>query len=489
MTLNHTHDPARAAGWPRPTPRAATSRSRTCPSRCSAAPAAASPSAAASRSATRCWTSRALAVGAAARRRRRSMARAPAPPRRSTTSSRSAPACGGRCAMRLFALLKDDAPTRRWPRPCAPAWSRRPRSSSRCPRASATTPTSTPRSTTRSTSGGCSRPDDPITPNFQWIPIAYHGRASTLGVSGQRFHRPMGQAMAPGATRAGLRALRAAGLRARARHLHRPGQRARRADPDRATRSSTSSASACSTTGRRATSSSGRWRRSALSWPRTSRPRVSPWIVTLEALAPYRRPGRGRPATRSRWPTWRARPIARPARIDIRLEVWLESAKARARGQRRRRACRPPASGTSTGASRRWWRTTRWAAAACNAGDLFGSGTISGPGPGEAGAMIELTRGGQKPIALRQRRGARASSKTAMRCCCAAGARSRAMRASASARAGGRCCRQGPEPSAAPTSCGASSRPARSSARAQALPSTVNRPPPPSPWPCTVCAL
>jgi fumarylacetoacetase len=35
-----------------------------------------------------------------------------------------------------------------------------------------------------------------------------------------------------------------------------------------------------------------------------------------------------------------------------------------------------------------------------NPGDLFGSGTISGPGPGEAGAMIELTRGGQAPVAL-----------------------------------------------------------------------------------------
>jgi fumarylacetoacetase len=33
-----------------------------------------------------------------------------------------------------------------------------------------------------------------------------------------------------------------------------------------------------------------------------------------------------------------------------------------------------------------------------NAGDLFGSGTISGPGPGEAGAMIELTRAGQQPV-------------------------------------------------------------------------------------------
>ena len=43
------------------------------------------------------------------------------------------------------------------------------------------------------------RPDDPLTPNFQWLPIAYHGRASSVVVGGTPFHRPMGQARAPGA--------------------------------------------------------------------------------------------------------------------------------------------------------------------------------------------------------------------------------------------------------------------------------------------------
>ena len=43
------------------------------------------------------------------------------------------------------------------------------------------------------------RPDNPLLPNFKWIPIGYHGRSSTIGVSGQRFHRPMGQTMRPGA--------------------------------------------------------------------------------------------------------------------------------------------------------------------------------------------------------------------------------------------------------------------------------------------------
>src|SRR6056300_1654520 len=44
------------------------------------------------------------------------------------------------------------------------------------------------------------RPDDPLTPNFKWMPIAYHGRASSIVVSGTDVHRPSGQIMPPGAS-------------------------------------------------------------------------------------------------------------------------------------------------------------------------------------------------------------------------------------------------------------------------------------------------
>ena len=43
------------------------------------------------------------------------------------------------------------------------------------------------------------RPDNPLLPNYKWVPIGYHGRASSIGVSGQAFHRPKGQTMPPGA--------------------------------------------------------------------------------------------------------------------------------------------------------------------------------------------------------------------------------------------------------------------------------------------------
>jgi len=44
------------------------------------------------------------------------------------------------------------------------------------------------------------RPDQPLLPNYKWVPIGYHGRASSIGISGQEFRRPLGQTMAPGAS-------------------------------------------------------------------------------------------------------------------------------------------------------------------------------------------------------------------------------------------------------------------------------------------------
>ncbi|SDF00329.1 fumarylacetoacetase, partial [Variovorax sp. CF079] len=43
------------------------------------------------------------------------------------------------------------------------------------------------------------RPDNPLLPNYKWVPIGYHGRVSSIGVSGQRFKRPQGQTKAPDA--------------------------------------------------------------------------------------------------------------------------------------------------------------------------------------------------------------------------------------------------------------------------------------------------
>ena len=107
-----------------------------------------------------------------------------------------------------------------------------------CRRASATTPTSTRRSITRRNVGSMFRPDNPLLPNYKWVPIGYHGRASSIVPSGTPVRRPM-------RTDAGRRDRRrrrsgraAAGLRARGRGVHRPratrsGRRSRSARAER----------------------------------------------------------------------------------------------------------------------------------------------------------------------------------------------------------------------------------------------------------------
>src|SRR6267142_5576667 len=54
--------------------------------------------------------------------------------------------------------------------------------------------------------GALFRPDNPLLPNYKWVPIAYHGRAGSIRVSGQEFARPVAQILPPGADKPELSA-------------------------------------------------------------------------------------------------------------------------------------------------------------------------------------------------------------------------------------------------------------------------------------------
>ncbi len=75
------------------------------------------------------------------------------------------------------------------------------------------------------------RPDNPLLPNYKWVPIGYHGRASSLVVSGTAVKRPSGQTETAGGGPPGFGPSRNPRLRARGRRLPGPGQRARGAGP------------------------------------------------------------------------------------------------------------------------------------------------------------------------------------------------------------------------------------------------------------------
>ena len=242
------------------------------------------------------------------------------------------------------------------------------------------------------------RPDEPITPNFQWVPIAYHGRASSIGVSGQKFRRPMGQAMPPGASApvygpcARLDYELELGIYI--------GQGNTQGEPIALEQAEPHVFGICLLNDWSARDIQF-WEMAPLGpfLGKNFATTISPWIVTLEALAPYRQPW-----TR---PAGDPQPLAylesagnrAQGAIDIQLEVWLETAQQRAQGRHAARL-------SHTSFRHQYWSiaqmVTHHTMGGCNlqSGDLLGSGTISGPTAREAGALIELTEAGRKPVIL-----------------------------------------------------------------------------------------
>jgi fumarylacetoacetase len=241
-------------------------------------------------------------------------------------------------------------------------------------------------------------PDGDVTPNFRWIPTAYHGRVSTIGISGQRFHRPMGQTMAPGAKAPTYHACARLDYELELGVWIGEGNAA--GEPIPLERAEEHIFGICLLNDWSARDIQF-WEMAPLGpfLAKNFATTISPWIVTMEALAPYRQAWT-RPADEPQPLDYlESKAMRESGAIDISLEVWLESEKARGDKSGPSRLSR-------TSFKHQYWSVAQMVAhhtmGGCklNAGDLFGSGTISGPGPGEAGAIIELTRAAQSPVTL-----------------------------------------------------------------------------------------
>ena len=165
-------------------------------------------------------------------------------------------------------------------------------------------------------------------------------------------------------------------------------------------RKRTSSDCACSTTGPRATYSRGNISRWGRFWPRALPRTISPWIVTMEALAPFRAPAFRRPeGDPEPLPYLSSTEDQERGGIDLTLEVYLASRDMREAGVRPERLSR-------SNLRNLYWTVaqllTHHASNGCNLrpGDLLASGTVSGPLPEERGCLLELTRRGAEPIRL-----------------------------------------------------------------------------------------
>jgi fumarylacetoacetase len=242
------------------------------------------------------------------------------------------------------------------------------------------------------------RPDNPLLPNYKWVPIAYHSRVSTIGVSGQTFPRPMGQ------MRAGEGAPPVFGPCKRLDYElelgvlvgvgNEAGQRLSMEEAE------------------------SNWfgmvllndwsARDVQAWEyqplgpflaKNFATTISPWVVTRDALAPFRRPFVRPDGDPQPLPHLDAEANRSQGAIDITLEVWLQSQAMHAAGT-------PPQRLMQSNFRDAYWTVAQMLAHHASGGcamqtaDLLGTGTQSGPAPEQGASLLELSHGGKAPITL-----------------------------------------------------------------------------------------
>jgi fumarylacetoacetase len=242
------------------------------------------------------------------------------------------------------------------------------------------------------------RPDQPLLPNYKWVPIAYHGRASSVVVSGQDVRRPQGQIMPRGADRPRLAPSARLDYELEVGVLI--GQGNRLGCPVPIERAEEHVFGLCLLNDWSARDIQG-WEYQPLGpfLAKSFATTISPWIVTLEALAPFRLPW-SRPAQDPQpLPYLDCEDLRAQGALDLQLQVAIETARMRAAG-----AAPQPLARTSFRHS--YWSLAQMIAHhtvnGCNleSGDLLGTGTQSGPAPEEAGSLLELSQGGRHAVAL-----------------------------------------------------------------------------------------
>ena len=242
------------------------------------------------------------------------------------------------------------------------------------------------------------RPDNPLLPNYKWVPIGYHGRSSSIGISGQSFKRPKGQVKPPDADAPVLKPsarmdieLEMGVFVGQANELGEPVPMTEAEDHifglvlfnDWSARDIQP------------------WEYQPLG-PFLSKnfaSTISPWIVTMEALAPFRATFSHPAEDPQPLPYLSSADNSAQGGLDIHLEALIETPKMRD-------AKAAPARFTQTNYRHAYWTAAQMVAHhtvnGCNLqpGDLLGTGTLSGPTLDQACALIELTTGGKNPIQL-----------------------------------------------------------------------------------------
>ncbi len=242
------------------------------------------------------------------------------------------------------------------------------------------------------------RPDNPLLPNYKWVPIGYHGRASSVGLGGP-VRRPQGQqrlqpegAPVYGPSRRLDHEMELALWVGVGNELGQPV-------PIEKAEQHLFGVSLLNDWSARDLQA---WEYQPLGpfLAKNFATSVSPWIVSFEALAPFRRPMQRPAGDPAPLPYLLDAHDQQHGAIALTLEVWLHTAAMRAAGQN------PVRLSHANAAEAAYWSPAQLLAHhssnGCNlaTGDLFGTGTLSGPGPGQGGSLMELSRAGREPLTL-----------------------------------------------------------------------------------------
>jgi len=242
------------------------------------------------------------------------------------------------------------------------------------------------------------RPDNPLLPNYHWVPIGYHGRSSSIVVSGAGVRRPRGQLKPAGPEAPAVSACKRLDYELEvgifvgpANELGEPVEMVDAEDHlfglgllnDWSARDVQA------------------WEYQPLGpfLAKSFATSISPWIVTLDALAPFRSPWRRAADDPQPLAYLSSEQNAAAGAIDMQLEVSLITESMRSEGT-------PPERLSKSNLTDAYWTIaqllTHHTMNGCNlqSGDLLGSGTMSGATEGSQGALIEITEGGQRPHTL-----------------------------------------------------------------------------------------
>ncbi len=247
--------------------------------------------------------------------------------------------------------------------------------------------------------GALMRPDNPLLPNYKWVPIGYHGRASSIVISGTPIRRPSGQTKGADAASPSVGPTRSMDYEAELGLFIATGNTL--GEPIAIDDAASHLFGVCLVNDWSARDIQA-WEYQPLGpfLAKNFATTISPWVVTVDALAPFRVPPFSRPAGDPQPLPYLAHHRAvDDAGLDITIETLLTS--------RRMRDQKVPAFRLGQCSTRKLYWTpgqlvTHHTSTGCNLqpGDLLATGTVSGPTRDSLGCLLELTKRGAVPLSL-----------------------------------------------------------------------------------------